>query len=282
MKNKKGFTFFEVAVSLAVLAIGISGFLAIFSTSLIVSRETKHSLIGPEIAKSAASIVSSKKIVPREVPYDHPEKISGYYVSILAGRLDQFKFNNEDIGDRIIFKRSIFGNTGINPNNSEDMYIKMKVVSGPNGKEMITRSDLLERDKNVPTGRNKYGGGDLYLVTYIRFMPKGGANSNYIIYDGDEIILKPNKTYTFVATENNPMRVRLFNSHHNNSGTAMGRWWFEVEGDDVVEVNENMDGGGDSAGDLVTLKVEVYETKRDLEQKVRSVGTYFIRTWVRK
>lgn len=289
-EGTSGFTFFEIAVTLAVLVIGVSGFLSIFSTSLRTARNVKHDLTGPEAARTAAAYVVAKGIRPPDAnsgtPFNIPEAINGYYVSVSSGRLDQFELNVGDEAGPVAPtppSLSFEGKCNLNPNNSDDMEFQMRLVDGT----FITRDDLHHNVGNNMIGRDTYGGGDvIWNVTYIRFRPKGNANKNTFTYDGQTLDVGNDKVYTFYAPASNPMQLTLFNSHHPNfrksGGKAMGLWWIGSLAGNDVSLEENMDGGGDHAGDLLTLKVDVYESSRDRDDQERALGTFFIRAWYRK
>ena len=272
--SKKGFTFFEIAVTMAILVIGVSGFLSIFSTSLRTARDVKGNLVAAPTAYTAVEYLAAKNFIPFE-RYNIDFPINGQYASIEAGRLDQFKFNPDDVEWDIPRAKPITGNVSINPNNSPDMLLELVHREG-----VITREDLLKRDGNIPTGRLLYSNKDSVIEThFLKFRPKGG---NYtFLHDGNELELKSDKVYVFLAPVNDPMKVILYNSLEHSQGSAMGRWFMNVSGGDVI-VTENMDGYVFSAGSLYTMKVTVYENKSDQLQNERNIGIFFIRKWFRK
>lgn len=298
-KEAGGFTFFEIAVTLAVLVIGVSGFLSIFSTSLRTARNVKHDLTGPEAARTAAAYVVAKGIRPPDANsderFDIPEAINGYYVSVTSGRLDQFELN---VGDEAGVAPptptlEFEGTCNLNPNNSDDMEFQMLLADSmvgthfthPDFEDPIDEDStfIARADLHHPDGRNMYGCGQkVWEVTYIRFRPKGNANKNTFLYEGQELDVANDKVYTFYAPANNPMKLTLYNSHYDRGGRAMGRWWIGSLSGSDVSLEENMDGGGDHAGDLLTLKVDVYESDRDRNDQARALGTFFIRAWYRK
>ena len=272
--SKRGFTFFEISLTLFIIVLALSGVIAILAFALRGSREIKVHMVGGSAAQVASDLIAATNEPPLS-RVNMIEPISGFYISAVAGRLDQFSLNPENVDKEISRARSVEGEVSINPNNSPDMLLELQHSEG-----IISRSCLLLRVGNEPTGRILYSNPERILrTTFLKFRPKGQRYT--IIYDSQELSLEENKVYVFASPSYDPMEVVLYNSLGHSQGSAMGRWFLNVKGNDVI-ITENMDGYIFYPGELYTLKLDVYETQEDQLEDKRSVGTFFIRKWFRR
>jgi len=259
MYNKKAFTFFEIAVTLAVLVIGITGFLSIYANSLNIARNNKLKALGAETARSIATYCVANNIKPTK-DVEIPKSISGYYAVVKTGRLDQFEFNSGDESE-YIEPNILTGEVNLNPNNNKDMEFSLWDQDG----------SFVNRDTLHIIG-GEYSGTAIRIL----FRPKGNGNQNTLFLNNQPYPLDNGKVYTILGI----IEYKVWNDKVNN-GKAMGHWWLNVNSVDAV-ICENMDGGNDVAGDLLTIQVDLYENKENMKNRKRSVGTYFIRKWFRR
>ncbi len=111
--SEDGFTLFEIAAALAMVMIGIAGFLAVFSAALKYSRDVKQCLSAPEAARTVAAYCVTTDLKPAtRTPVDIPGAmgmgesegdsipVSGFYLSVTAGRMPDLE-NNDGNGDGI-------------------------------------------------------------------------------------------------------------------------------------------------------------------------------------
>ncbi|HUT31834.1 MAG TPA: prepilin-type N-terminal cleavage/methylation domain-containing protein [Planctomycetota bacterium] len=107
-------------------------------------------------------------------------------------------------------------------NGSKDWDFELVKLDG----SVITR-DMLQASK----GKMTYEG----EVSFIRVRPKGNANENDLMVDGEDYSLKNGSVYTFQPLEGGKINVRLF----NEQGKGMGQWqmYIDATGTQLTEIN---------------------------------------------
>ncbi len=118
----------------------------------------------------------------------------------------------------VLTRHTVAGTCNVNPSNSTDNEF---YLTKPDGSQ-INRDDLLESRAKL-----RYDG----ICTRLHWRPKGNANDNYIIVNGERFECKNGTVYDFVGS----MPVTLYNDRYDGNGRAMGHWWLGVAaGTDII------------------------------------------------
>ena len=116
----------------------------------------------------------------------------------------------------------IGGRINLNPRNNDDFEFELRYTT-PNGTTTITRDGL-----HASNGDLKYAGD----AVWIRFNPKGNGNQNELLIDGVSTSVQNGRVYVIeqiADDEHSGMTVNLYNDKADKNGTAMGRWWIEID-----------------------------------------------------
>lgn len=90
--GRRGFTLIEVMAALAILVVGLSGFLAIFSAGLHHALDVKQCLSGPPAAQTAVTYAIASGAKPVDAEWNVPEVLNGYAITLRAGRMEATGF----------------------------------------------------------------------------------------------------------------------------------------------------------------------------------------------
>ena len=128
---------------------------------------------------------------------------------------------------------SLSGSININPANGTNFEFTLEL---PDGFE-ITRDDL-HADDPISHGNGfnanylEYAG----PAALVMVKPKGNANQNGLLLNGEPYRLYNKNRYTITSTS---MTVHLYNDKRNKKGKAMGHWWIDIAADDAeIEIME--------------------------------------------
>jgi len=163
----------------------------------------------------------------------HVEHSARFLAHAFDGGVGWLALNGESTGDGDDpewdggLGMGIGGSLNINPNNAHMEF----TLTLPDGYQ-ITRDDLHSDNPH----QHHDGFHPDYLeytgpAARIRVKPKGNANQNSLIVNGNIYSLENKHLYIITS---DTMTVRLYNDKRNGKGKAMGKWWIEINAEDAA------------------------------------------------